>query len=139
MREPVLFHKAIDGIFAAETVPDVVLEIGPHQTLVSPIKQVRSRAFVCLRSSLDNEQNALPILNLKQQILNGSGKAAAVLPTLKKGAPCSRRFFEALGKLFELGVQVMNERSLHMLLRVYALPLFVKSFQAPINPTPHKN
>ena len=41
MREPVLFHKAIDGIFAAETVPDVVLEIGPHQTLVSPIKQVR--------------------------------------------------------------------------------------------------
>jgi len=29
-----------------------------------------------------------------------------VLPTLKKGAPCSLRFLEALGKLFELGVQV---------------------------------
>ena len=43
MRYPVLFQKAIETLYAGDTVPDVVLEIGPHQTLVSPIKQVSSR------------------------------------------------------------------------------------------------
>jgi acyl transferase domain-containing protein len=41
VRYPVLFQKAIETLYAGDTVPDVVLEIGPHQTLVSPIKQVR--------------------------------------------------------------------------------------------------
>lgn len=47
VREPVLFQKAIDAIFAGDNVPDVVLEIGPHQTLVSPIKQVCVRSIRC--------------------------------------------------------------------------------------------
>ena len=78
VRCPVLFQKALETAFAGDTVPDVVLEIGPHQTLVSPIKQV----------------------------LGATGKSATVLPTLKKGAPCAVRFLEALGALFERGAEL---------------------------------
>lgn len=78
VRYPVLFQKALETAFAGDTVPDVVLEIGPHQTLVSPIKQV----------------------------LGATGKNAAVFPTLKKGAPCALRFLEALGNLFERGAEL---------------------------------
>jgi len=78
VRYPVLFQKALETAFAGDTVPDVVLEIGPHQTLVSPIKQV----------------------------LGATGKAATVLPTLKKGASCNFRFLEALGNLFERGAEL---------------------------------
>jgi acyl transferase domain-containing protein len=42
VRYPVLFQKAVEKLYSGDTVPDVVLEIGPHQTLVSPIKQVRA-------------------------------------------------------------------------------------------------
>ena len=106
-----LFHRAIDGIFAAETVPDVVLEIGPHQTLVSPVRQVLSTrpgpvTTMPNQSTPQLSPNPNPNQTKPNQILGASGKQAAVLPTLKKGAPCARRFFEALGKLFELGVQV---------------------------------
>lgn len=105
MRSPVLFQKAIEALYSGDTVPDVVLEIGPHQTLVSPIKQVRCVSCrVCLQLLV--LMMCLRDATTAQQILNASGKPAAVLPTLKKGAPCSTRFSEAVGKLFELGVQV---------------------------------
>jgi acyl transferase domain-containing protein len=106
VREPVFFQKAIDAIFAGDSVPDVVLEIGPHQTLVSPIKQVRVGVESFDQPMVTINQPNQPINTITAQTLNASGKNAAVLPTLKKGSPCSVRFFEALGKLFELGVQV---------------------------------
>ncbi len=61
MREPVLFQKAIDGIFAGDTVPDLVLEIGPHQTLVSPIKQVR--VFFAHRTLIERSQSVSQSVN----------------------------------------------------------------------------
>lgn len=42
VREPVLFQKAIETAFAGDSVPEVVIEIGPHKTLCSPILQVPS-------------------------------------------------------------------------------------------------
>ena len=78
VRRPVLFQKAIETIFSQDTCPDVVIEIGPHKTLCSPIAQV----------------------------LSAMGKSAAVLCPLKKNDTCSLRFLEALGQIFEKGIQV---------------------------------
>ena len=78
VRRPVLFQKAIETIFSQDTCPDVVIEIGPHKTLCSPIAQV----------------------------LSAMGKSAAVLCPLKKNDTCSLRFLEALGQVFERGITV---------------------------------
>ena len=78
VRRPVLFQKAIETIFSQDTCPDVVIEIGPHKTLCSPIAQV----------------------------LSAMGKSATVLCPLKKNDTCSLRFLEALGQVFEKGIQV---------------------------------
>lgn len=44
VRKPVLFKQAVEAAFAGEHPPDVVVEIGPHRTLISPLLQVRATA-----------------------------------------------------------------------------------------------
>jgi acyl transferase domain-containing protein/NADPH:quinone reductase-like Zn-dependent oxidoreductase/thioester reductase-like protein/acyl carrier protein len=78
VRRPVLFQKAIETIFSQDTCPDIVIEIGPHKTLCSPIAQV----------------------------LSALGKSATVLCPLKRNDTCSLRFLESLGQVFEKGLMV---------------------------------
>jgi acyl transferase domain-containing protein/NADPH:quinone reductase-like Zn-dependent oxidoreductase/thioester reductase-like protein/acyl carrier protein len=82
VRRPVLFQKAIETIFSQDTSPDIVIEIGPHKTLCSPIAQV----------------------------LSAMGKSAAILCPLKRNDTCSLRFLEALGQMFEKGLSVDCKR-----------------------------
>ena len=79
VREPVRFQTAIEQIFSdEEQAPEIVVEIGPHRTLVSPILQTLS--------------------SLQQQ--------AMVVPSLKRGGPCCKNILEMLGLLFEKGIPV---------------------------------
>jgi acyl transferase domain-containing protein len=41
VRQPVLFHRAVENVFSNENAPEVVVEVGPHRTLVGPLMQVR--------------------------------------------------------------------------------------------------
>lgn len=40
VRQPVLFQRAVETMFGGETAPDVVIEVGPHRTLLGPLTQV---------------------------------------------------------------------------------------------------
>lgn len=134
VREPVLFQKAIETAFAGDSVPEVVIEIGPHKTLCSPILQVREAHAVASNTWLGIESGLgivysrgvdrkrkrpspppyLPLvhctsnllLSSLHQTLSAMGKSAAVLPTLKKNDDCVLRFLEALGTIFEKGLNV---------------------------------
>lgn len=78
VRCAVNFKKAIETIFSQDVHPDVVVEIGPHKTLVSPI----------------------------MQIIGDMSKSAMVIPTLKKNGVCTTEFLETVGALFEKGLTV---------------------------------
>lgn len=40
VRQPVLFHKAVESVWGGERAPEIMLELGPHRTLVTPFMQV---------------------------------------------------------------------------------------------------
>ena len=78
VREPVQFQQAIEHVFTHDTPPELVVEIGPHRTLVSPIMET----------------------------LSSMNKTAMVIPTLKRGGPCVKNVLEAVGLIYEKGMPV---------------------------------
>ena len=81
VREPVLFQQAIEHIFKHDTPPELVLEIGPHRTLVSPILETVSTMQ----------------------------KSSLVIPILKRGGPCGKNFLEAVGMVYEKTMPIALE------------------------------
>jgi len=79
IRQTVRFQAALEYIFADEDeAPEIVVELGPHRTLVSPILQT----------------------------LSAIQRQAMVIPTLKRDQPGPKQLLEVLGQLYEKGIQV---------------------------------
>jgi len=82
VRQPVMFRKAIETMFSHENQPEVVLEIGPHRTLVAPVLQT----------------------------LSSMKKQAMVIPTLKRKGHACQQILEVLGLLYEKGLDLALDR-----------------------------
>jgi len=79
VRQPVLFQDAIETMFSShENAPEVVLELGPHRTLVAAVRETLS--------SMD--------------------KQAMVIPTLYRGGRSCQQILEVLGQLYEKGLDL---------------------------------
>jgi malonyl CoA-acyl carrier protein transacylase len=81
VRRPVLFQTAVEAAFRMNPAPEVVVEVGPHRTLVGPTMQTI-------------------------QAMGCEGKDANVVSLLNRKESNALTFLQALGTLFEAGVEV---------------------------------